>query len=191
VISEKTYLLLLGVLASERIFELLLSRRNARRAFAHGGVEVGRKQYDFMVAFHTLFIASCAAESMLRRATVPLFVFWGAIATALVAQALRFTAIWTLGDRWNTRVIIQRDADPVANGIYRWIRHPNYLGVILEMAAIPLIGGAWITAALFSVGNLPLLARRISIEEKALGNRYQETFSSRPRFIPFARGHRD
>jgi methyltransferase len=128
---------------------------------------------------------------MLRRATVAPFVFWGAIATALVAQALRYTAIWTLGDRWNTRVIIRHDGDPVTKGIYRWIRHPNYLGVILEMAAIPLIGGAWITAALFSVGNLPLLARRISIEEKALGSRYQETFSSRPRFVPFARGHRD
>jgi methyltransferase len=191
VISEKTYLLILAALGVERVFELLLSRRNAGRVFARGGTEVEGDHYRIMVAFHTLFFLFCVVESAWRGATVAPLVFWGAVATALTAQALRYTAIWTLGDRWNTRVIVQPGCEPVTGGIYRWIRHPNYLGVILETAAVPLIGGAWATAVVFSVGQLWLLARRISVEEDALGSSYAQKFSSRPRFIPIARGNRD
>ena len=190
-ISEKTYLWILAALAGERIFELLLSRRNASRAFARGGKEAGGEHYPIMVLFHALFFVFCALESDLRGASVPRLVFWGAVTVSAVAQALRYTAIWTLGERWNTRVIVEPGCEPVAGGIYRWIRHPNYLGVILETAAIPLIGGAWATALVFSLGRLWLLAMRISVEEKALGSSYAREFSSRPRFIPIARSSRD
>jgi methyltransferase len=184
VISEKAYLVILVLIGGERIFELLLSRRNARRAFARGAVEVKQRHYPFMVAFHSLFLVSCAAESLLWQHNFPPIVAWGALAFAVLAQALRYAAVWTLGDRWNTKVIVEPGEQPVATGLYRWIRHPNYVAIALEIVAIPMIRGAWITALAFSVANLPLLAVRISVEERALGETYAKAFASRPRFIP-------
>jgi methyltransferase len=183
-ISEKSYLIILAVIGGERLFELLLSKRNARRAFARGAVEVQQKHYLFMVTFHSLFLVSCAAESLLWQRNFSPVVAWGALGLAILAQALRYAAVWSLGDRWNTKIIVLPGEQPVARGPYRWIRHPNYLAIVLEIIAIPMIRGAWITALVFSVGNLPLLAVRISVEEKALGEAYAKTFASRPRFIP-------
>jgi methyltransferase len=184
VIPEKAYLIILALIAGERIFELILSWRNARWAFARGAVEVKQRHYAFMVAFHSLFLISCATESVLRQRTFPAIVAWGALAFAVLAQALRYSAVWTLGHRWNTKVIVQPGEEPVTTGLYRWIRHPNYLAIVLEMVAIPMIRGAWIVALVFSVVNLALLAVRISVEERGLGEAYAKAFASRPRFIP-------
>jgi methyltransferase len=183
-IPEKAYLVILALVAGERISELFLSRRNARRAFARGAIEVKQRHYPFMIAFHTLFLVSCAAESLLWQRDLPAIVTWGALAVAVVAQALRYAAVWTLGDRWNTKVIVEPGEQPVTTGLYRWIRHPNYLAIAVELVAIPMIRGAWITALVFSLVNLPLLAVRISVEERGLGETYATAFASRPRFIP-------
>jgi methyltransferase len=184
VISEKSYLVILALIAGERVFELFLSQRNARRAFARGAVEVKQRHYPLMVAFHSLFLISCAAESLLSQRNFLPVVAWGALGSAILAQALRYAAVWTLGDRWNTKIIVQPGEQPVATSLYRWIRHPNYLAIVVEIVAIPMIRGAWITALVFSVGNLPLLAVRISVEERALGETYAKAFASHPRFIP-------
>lgn len=183
-ISENTYLVILVLIAGERLFELFLSQRNARRAFARGAMEVKQRHYVFMVAFHSLFLVACATESLLWQRTFPPVLAWCALGLAIFAQALRYSAVWSLGDRWNTKIIVQPGEQPVAHGPYRWIRHPNYLAIVLEIIAIPMIRGAWVTALLFSIGNLPLLAVRISVEEKALGEAYAKAFASRPRFIP-------
>ena len=111
---------------------------------------------------------------------------WGfvALALALVAQALRYWAITTLGPRWNTRVIVLPEAEPVTGGPYRFIRHPNYVAVVLELAVLPLVHGAWLTALVFTVGNALLLRVRIRVEEEALGAHYAKSFSNTPRMLP-------
>jgi methyltransferase len=184
VISRRNYFLLLGLLVAERLFELRLSRRNARRAFSRGGVEVARGHYPVMVAFHALFFVACALEAQFRRRNCSSLLSSMALIGAAAAQALRYWSVATLGDRWNTRVIIIPDTAPVVTGPYRYVRHPNYAAVILELACVPLLRGLFVTAATFSAVNALLLIFRIRIEERALGDYYEAEFAGRPRFIP-------
>jgi methyltransferase len=184
VISLRTYLIILAILVVERIFELDLARRNARRAFEHGAVEVGQAHYRVMVAFHALFIASCAVEVTFFPHSIPRVVPWIALSAEIVAQALRYWAVTTLGDRWNTRIIVSPDRAPVTSGPYRFMRHPNYLAVVIEIAAVPMIGGAIFTAIAFSLGNALILAVRIPAEERAMGGRYADALGARRRFFP-------
>jgi methyltransferase len=107
-----------------------------------------------------------------------------ALAGEAAAQALRSWSVATLGQNWNTRVIVIPGIEPVTSGPYRYIRHPNYVAVALEIACVPLIRGLVIIALAFSVGNAILLAFRIRLEEQALGISYQLAFASRPRFVP-------
>lgn len=179
-------LVTVGAVAVERLAELRLSRRNARLVFARGAVEVARRQYVVMTAFHLLFLVACVAEPLLlERPLIP------ALAAACLillggAQALRWWAIVTLGPRWNTRIIVIPGAEPVTGGPYRWLRHPNYVTVIVEMIALPLVHGAWLTAILASLGNALLLRARIGAEERALGAPWARAFSTIPRFVPGA-----
>jgi methyltransferase len=184
VTPQALYLGFLGLLGLERIAELLLSLRNARKARAAGALEAGRGHYPVMVAFHTLFLFSCAAEVLLVPRSFPGALGWAALATALLAQALRYWAVASLGVRWNTRVLVWPGVPPVTSGPYRFLRHPNYLAVVLEMAAVPLVYGAWVTALVFSVGNLLLLRVRIRSEEAALGPSWAEAFVGRGRLLP-------
>jgi methyltransferase len=184
VISLRTYLILLALLVVERMFELDRARRNARRAFQHGAVEVGQAHYRVMVALHALFIVSCAAEATFFPHAFPPVVAWLALGAEIIAQALRYWAVATLGDRWNTRIIVSPDRAPATDGPYRFMRHPNYLAVVIEIAAVPLIGGALFTAIVFSLGNALILAVRIPAEERAMGGRYAEALGSRRRFLP-------
>jgi methyltransferase len=178
------YLGFLGLLAAERLVELFLSKRNAARAFARGGVETGQGHYRVMVVFHSLFLVACGAEVVGLARPFPGALGFGALGVALVAQALRYWAIASLGDRWNTRIIVVPGLEPVTRGPYRFLRHPNYVAVVLELAAVPLIHGAWVTAAVFTLGNALLLLVRIRAEEVALGAAYAQAFADRPRFIP-------
>jgi len=173
-----------AVIALERVAELRLSRRNATWAFARGAMEVGQGDYRVMSAFHTLFLVACVVEPwLLRRGFSPVLSVV-CVAVLLGAQGLRWWAIITLGPRWNTRVIVLPDAEPVTGGPYRWLRHPNYAAVIVEMIALPLLRGAWITALLASLGNALILRTRIVAEERALGAPWARAFADRPRFVP-------
>jgi len=178
------YLGLLFLLVCERGAELVVSRRNARRAFAEGGVETGRRAYAVMVAVHGLFPLACAGEVLSLMRPFPGAAGFTALTVALAAQALRWWAVAALGERWNTRVIVVPGAAPVTGGPYRFLRHPNYLAVVLEMAAVPLVHGAWLTALVFSALNAALLAVRIPAEERALGRPYAEAFAERGRLLP-------
>ena len=185
-ISLRTYLILLGLIV-ERIFELDRARRNARKAFEHGAIEIGQTHYRVMVAFHALFIASCAVEATYFPHAFAPIVAWIALGAEIAAQMLRYWAVTTLGERWNTRIIVSPDRAPVTGGPYRFMRHPNYLAVVIEIAAVPMIGGAVFTAILFSIGNALILAVRIRAEERAMGGRYAEALGSRRRFFPSLR----
>jgi methyltransferase len=182
--SARAYLLFLVLVGVERLFELVLSTRNARQAMAAGGREVGQGHYRVMTLLHTAFLLACAGEVVFLHRDFPGLVGWVALAGAVAAQLLRYWAITTLGARWNTRIIFIPGATPVTNGPYRFVRHPNYVAVILEMVCLPLIHGAWLTALVFSVANAVLLSVRIRAEESALGSEYRQAFGARPRFIP-------
>jgi methyltransferase len=181
VTSTALYLGFLALLYLERGVELLVSRRNIRLALAAGGVETGRRHYAVMVAVHAVFPLACAVEVLGLHRAFPGAAGFAALAAALAAQALRWWAVAALGRRWNTRIVHVPGAKPVTSGPYRFMRHPNYLAVMLEAATVPLIHGAWITALVFVAANAALLAVRIPAEERALGPAYARPFAARRR----------
>jgi methyltransferase len=159
---------LLAAVVAERGLELLVSARNARRLRSQGGVESGRGHYPVMVALHAALLLGCALEPVLLPAPWPAAAAIPAAAAVVLAQALRWWAVASLGPRWTTRVITLPGAPPVRRGPYRLLRHPNYLAVAVEVAALPLALGAWRTAAVGTVLNAVLLRTRIRVEEGAL-----------------------
>lgn len=184
-VTLPVYLSLVALFALERVAELALSRRNARRAIAAGAVEVGRRHYAVMVPFHGAFLAACAAEAYAAPAPPPRVALLAA-GGAVLAQGLRWWSVWALGARWNTRILVVPGAAPVTRGPYRFLRHPNYVAVAIELAALPLAWGSWRTALAFSIGNALLLAVRVPAEERALGEAYATAFRATPRFVPAA-----
>ncbi|MGO9454679.1 MAG: isoprenylcysteine carboxyl methyltransferase family protein [Candidatus Binataceae bacterium] len=184
VISLEAYLIILLALGAERILELFIARRNAQRAIAAGAIEIGQRHYRAMVILHTAFLIACGVERQLRGRSAAPAIASIAVVAEILAQALRYWVIATLGPRWNTRIIVLPGAQPVTCGPYRFARHPNYVAVAIEMLAVPMIGGAWISAIVFSIGNAILMLVRIPAEERALGNTYAGVFGSLPRFIP-------
>jgi methyltransferase len=180
--TANAYLALLVAVAVERVAELGLSARNARRAFARGGKESGRALYPWMVAFHAGFLAALALATLRDPAPRPLA--WAPVAGVVLAQGLRWWAVASLGDRWNTRVIVVPGESPVTRGPYAFLRHPNYLAVVLEVACLPLAFGLWKLALAFSAGNALLLGARIRDEERALGPDWEKAFSGKGRLVP-------
>ena len=163
------YLVLLAATAVERFIELGVSVRNARWAFAQGGSESGRGHFPPMVALHTALIAACALEPLLAGRAFLLGLAVPALVLALASQALRWWCIRTLGRRWNTRIVVVPGLPLVRRGPYRLLPHPNYVAVVVEGIALPLIGSAWVTAAVFTLLDaILLLGFRIPAEERAL-----------------------
>jgi len=180
------YYALLAAIAAERTFELRLSRRNAKRALAQGGVEVGASHFRWMQLLHASFLACCALEVALLHRSFDPRLGLPMLALVFAAQALRYWAIATLGPRWNVRVIAQPGLPVVTSGPYRWVRHPNYLAVVVEGFAIPLVYGAWWTALAFTVLNAWLLRVRIAVEERALVEHcaFADRMGDRPLIVP-------
>lgn len=173
-------------LALQRVWELRLSRRNAAALLASGGREHAAAHYRTMKLLHTgWFLAMLVEVFLLRRRYRPRL---AAVASAVfvLGQSLRYAAIRALGARWTTRVITVPGAKVVNTGIYRYLRHPNYLGVVLELATVPLIHGAYLTSILFSLANGLLLRTRIRAEESALrrDSAYDTFLVERSRFLP-------
>jgi methyltransferase len=184
--SRVLYAGLVALVALQRLAELRLARRNLERALAHGGQEAESGHYRWMVLLHALWLLACPLEVwLLDRPFRP-----GLAAAMLVlfgaAMALRYWVIATLGERWTTRIVVVPGAAPVTGGPYRHLRHPNYLAVILELLALPLIHGAWLTALLAGISNALVLRVRIAAEEKALAGAsdYGAVFADRPRLLP-------
>ncbi|WP_374196138.1 isoprenylcysteine carboxyl methyltransferase family protein [Streptomyces sp. TS71-3] len=166
--SVAPYTLLIALVATERVAELTVARRNAAASRRLGGVEHGRGHYPVMVVLHTGLLAGCLAEvAAAGRPFLPAL-GWPMLGLALAAQALRWWCVTALGARWNTRVIVVPGRPLVTGGPYRWMDHPNYLAVVVEGAALPLVHGAWLTAACFTLANVPLLAVRLRCENAAL-----------------------
>ena len=128
---------LIVLVALERVAELVVSRRNAAWSLERGGRETGAGHYPFMVVLHTGFLAGALLEAWWRRPDVSPALAWSMFLVVLAAQALRWWCIATLGHRWNTRVIVVPGMEPVTDGPYRFLRHPNYVAVVLEGFALP------------------------------------------------------
>jgi methyltransferase len=159
--------LAVGCVALQRLLELRLSRRNERLLRARGAIERGRGHYPLMVALHALWLLSTLVEGFLRGPGLP--ALWPIPAALfLLVQPLRYWSIRSLGGYWNTRILVVPDAKLVARGPYRYLRHPNYVVVAVEVATFPLIFGAWVTAVVFSTLNAALLFVRIREENRAL-----------------------
>jgi methyltransferase len=166
--SLTAFTVLVALVALERLAELVVSNRNAAWSFARGGRETGQGHYRFMVLLHSGFLVAMLVEAWVRRPEVPPTLAWTMLALVLASQALRWWCIATLGRRWNTRVIIVPGLPAVTSGPYRFLSHPNYVAVVVEGIALPLVHGAWVTALVFTVANAALLAVRIRVENAAL-----------------------
>jgi methyltransferase len=152
----------------ERLAELVVSKRNAAWAFARGGIETGQRHYLVMVLLHTGLLVGAVAEVWLLDRPFLGWLGWPMLALVLASQALRWWCIATLGRQWNTRVIVVPGLPLVRSGPYRWFSHPNYVAVVVEGVALPLVHTAWVTALVFTLANAVLLTVRIRVEESAL-----------------------
>ena len=152
----------------ERVAELVVSNRNAAWSLRQGGRETGRGHYPVMVVLHSGFLLAMLLEAWWVRPDVPTPLAWSMLTLVVAAQALRWWCIATLGHRWNTRVIVVPGLAPVARGPYRVLKHPNYVAVVVEGVALPMVHAAWITALGFTIANAVLLAVRIRVEDAAL-----------------------
>jgi len=174
---------LMFLLVAQRLSELVFSRRNRRWAISRGGIERGQTQYPFMVVLHTLFFISIVLEHhYLPRGWSPHWFVW--LSLVILSQLLRGWSALSLGRFWNTRIIVIPGSQPVLKGPYRFVRHPNYLAVVIEMLAIPILCGAYITAAVFSILNAIALYWRIREEERALDLLGGSALQRLPRLIP-------
>ena len=155
----------------ERLYELRISKINARIAMEQGGNEVGRGHFPWMVALHTSLLGGAIAEVWIFDRP---FIIWLGIPMLIITLACQFARYWiisTLGWQWNTRVIVVPGAQRIGRGPYRfrWLRHPNYWIVVIEGIALPMIHTAWVTAVIFTILNaILLLGFRVPTEDEAL-----------------------
>lgn len=183
------YTALVAAVALGRLAELRIAKRNFQSLLARGGVEAGAEHYRWMVLLHVLFLVACPLEVwLLRRPFIPALAAVMLVLLVLAAW-LRWWVISSLAGRWTTRVVVLPGVAPVTGGPYRFLRHPNYLAVVVEIFALPLIHTAWLTAVVFSLANAVVLRVRIRAEEAALAraSNYQAAFSGRPRLVPGGR----
>lgn len=152
----------------ERLAELVVSRRHVRAALARGGVERGQRHYPAMVLLHAGLLVGALAEATVGDRPFHGWLGWPMLAIALAAQALRWWCIATLGEQWSTRVVVVPGAPLVTRGPYAVLRHPNYVAVVAEGVALPLVHTAWVTALVFTAANAVLLWVRIRCEDDAL-----------------------
>lgn len=162
------FTVLVALVGLERVAELVVSVRNAAWSKERGGIESGQGHFPFMVVLHTGLLVGALAEAWVRRPDVPSVLAWSMLALVLASQALRWWCIASLGRRWNTRVIVVPGLPPETTGPYRFLRHPNYVAVVVEGVALPLVHAAWTTAVVFTVLNAGLLLVRIRAEDAAL-----------------------
>jgi methyltransferase len=168
VVSEVLYTVLVGFVAVERLAELVVAKRNMAWSLERGGRESGFAHYPFMVVLHTGLLAGCLLEVWLGHRSFQAALGWPMLALVVGSQALRWWCICTLGRQWNTRIVVVPGMPRITEGPYRLLSHPNYVAVVVEGLALPLVHDAWLTAVVFSGLNAALLTVRIRAEDVAL-----------------------
>ena len=186
-LTRYLFLVLVLAVAAQRLWELRVSKRHEQALRAEGAIEHAPEQMRIMRAVHAGWLVCTLLEVFVAERPLWLPLALSAFVLFLAGQALRLMAMHTLGGRWTVKIIVpSRLGPPISGGIYRYVRHPNYLGVVLEIFALPLIHSAYLSALVFSVANGVLLWFRIRAEEQALSGSsdYGERFRDRPRFVP-------
>jgi len=170
VTSQAWFTVLVLAVAGERMIELVVVRRNLVWSLQRGGVEYGRRHYPIIVALHTGLLVGCLIEVWWRRPGFYPGLGIPMIILVVLSEMLRWWCIRTLGPRWNTRVIVISGLEPIRTGPYRVLPHPNYVAVVVEGIALPLVHTAWLTAIGFTVCNAIMLTIRIRVENRALAS---------------------
>ncbi|MED1863610.1 isoprenylcysteine carboxyl methyltransferase family protein [Fictibacillus nanhaiensis] len=179
------FLLFWSFLIIQRLAEVRIAKSNEKKLLSKGAVEAGSDHYKWMVSMHVAFFVFFFLEVYVFNAQPP---SWWIVPFVLflMAQVIRVWAISSLGEFWNTKIILLPGAKVVAKGPYRFMRHPNYTVVSLELIVMPLIFGAYFTAILFTILNIFMLRVRIPAEEKALMELtdYEKSHGQKQRFFP-------
>ena len=185
-VTTSVYLFLLCVVALMRVLELRISRRNQRLLAAKGANRVPEPGFRWMVAFHAGVLISSGMEvALLKRPLVPpLALLMGLL--VVLAVGLRWWVIRAMGEHWNVRIVASAELGVVTDGPFRWVRHPNYVAVFVELLALPLLHTAWLTAAVGAALHYRVLSGRIRAEESILLSNpaYAAAMGSKPRFVP-------
>jgi methyltransferase len=180
------YFALLALVGLERLVELVISRRNQRRLEQQGARQVPEPHFRWLVLLHGGVLAAAAAEvALLHRPLIPtLAVAMGVL--FVLSNALRWWVIGTLAGHWTVKVKASSNFRVEASGPYKWVRHPNYVGVVMEVFSLPMIHTAWITAIAGTLGYLEILRRRIRLEDEVLlaNPSYRTAMGAKPRFFP-------
>lgn len=159
---------LIALVAVERLFEMWIAGRNRRWLLGRGGFEVGQAHYPWMVLLHSTFFVSAILEVWyLDRPLIPPLAI-SMVGLLVASMALRYWVVATLGSRWTTRVLLLPGEPRLGGGPFRFLKHPNYLAVVVEIAALPLVHTAWMTSLTYSLLNAALLRTRIRVEAAAL-----------------------
>ena len=177
---------LITFVVAQRLVELIIAKRNEKVLKKKGAIEVGEEHYKWIILLHVLFFASLIVEVYVRHIQ---FTYWSFVPLALfiAAQSLRLWSLYTLGEFWNTKIIVLPGESVIASGPYRYLKHPNYLVVAIEIFTLPLMFHAYFTMIAFSLLNaLVIVMIRIPDEEKALAEvtDYHKKMSNRKRFVP-------
>jgi len=157
------FTIFISLLIIQRLSELLIARRNEKWLLSQGAVQYGQSHYPFMIAMHTLFIVSIIAEYNLKGGTGISWIFLGIFLAVLL---FKFWALSSLGKYWNTKIYRIPGVYPVKRGPYKFLKHPNYMEVVCEIACIPLVFHLYYTAIIFTVLNAAMLIVRITAENK-------------------------
>ncbi len=162
-----SFIIFLSIIIIQRISELILSKRNENYLISKGAIEYDKEGYKYIVLMHNLFFISVITEYVFLERQIN--EYWKILLIIFICtQLLRYWAIFTLGKRWNTKILVLPNTEPIRSGVYKYLKHPNYIAVIIEIAIIPLLFSCYYTAIVFSIINLIVLQRRIRIEEEAL-----------------------
>lgn len=177
-VTQVVFIALVVAVALQRAHEVSVSRRHEAHLLATGGRLHAQHQMKWMQALHGAWLVAMPLEVLAadRPFVPPLAVV--AVVVLAAGQWLRRAARQTLGRRWTVSVVTVPGEEVVQKGIFTKLRHPNYLGVVLEIAALPLVHTAWLSAIVFTLLNGALLRWRISAEERALAGDtdYDEAF---------------
>ncbi|WP_312472929.1 isoprenylcysteine carboxylmethyltransferase family protein [Neobacillus sp.] len=179
------FIFIFAFIILQRVIELFVAKSNENWMKQQGAIEFGTQHYQYMVLMHLLFFVSFFIEKTLfNRGLSPL---WPWLLFIFIStQLMRIWVITSLGRYWNIKIIVRPNADIIKKGPYRFIKHPNYFVVSIEIIVIPMLFTAYFTAFLFTVLNVIMLSIRIPEEEKALRNltEYEGEFQDCNRFFP-------
>jgi methyltransferase len=185
-ISVIAFLGLLVAVGLLRLFELRVSTRHQREMIAHGATKVKEPLFSWVVMLHTAVLIGAALEVvLLRRPFIPLL----AVVMFLLflgSNAVRLWVVRTMGKLWNVQVMNSTSIGVVTSGPFRFVRHPNYAAIFVELFSLPMIHTAWITAVLAFAGYAFVISQRIALEEKVLFSNpdYRAAMAGKPRFLP-------